>query len=53
MNELSRHLKVKDKEKNTKNINKFIDNELNIIKVAALKMKEKTNILKLKYLYES
>lgn len=49
----SRYSRIEEEIEENKDINNFIDLKLNIIKVTTLKIKEKIDILELKYLYKS
>ena len=51
--ELSHQLKIEDKNKKEKNINDFIDSQLNIIRISNSELNElKSEILKFEYFLE-
>ena len=53
VNDLSHHLKVEEENENEKNINNFINSQLNCVKISVSKLKkQKDEILKLRYFLE-
>ena len=53
VNKLSRQLKVEKKMNNMKNIDKFINFKLNVVKVLILEAEKKVDILKSEYSHEN